>query len=166
MRTVRMRLVRPIGQELLSEVSLDDCPFEQFLDQLDRPVQEVLGNGAWIVGIALGHVRQQTQSAVAFDMRPRQERRMIDQGGPDWDGRKARGCHDIEAADFLVVEGDAHPPTGNIWTTPIAAGNRSGIQPFGYLSRSLAQPRLKLECGSSPTKRARRFTHGDHRRRY
>ena len=45
MGAIRMCLVRPIGQELLAEISLDDCPFEQFLDQPDRSVQEVRGHG-------------------------------------------------------------------------------------------------------------------------
>ena len=63
-----MCLVRPIGQKFLAEISLDDCPFKQFLDQPDGPVQEVFDHGAWIVGITLGHVWQQAQNAVAFDM--------------------------------------------------------------------------------------------------
>ena len=139
-------LVRPIGQEFLAEISLDDCPLKQFLDQPDRPVQEVFGHGAWIVGIALGHVWEQAQNAVAFDMGPRHEWWVIDQGCTHRDRRKTSRCHDIDSARFLVSEGGTDPPTGDKSATRIESGNGSltgAVQP----SRTIAPHALAHSAG-------------------
>ena len=87
-----MVLICPIRQEFLTEIALDDGSFKQFLYKTHRSAKEVLCYGRWVVGVALRHVRQQTQDTITLHMRPSHRRRMVNQGRAHGLRRKA-SCH-------------------------------------------------------------------------
>ena len=46
-------------------------------------------------------------------MGPGHERRVVDQGGADRDGRKASGCHYVDTAHDAVGEADTDAPASD-----------------------------------------------------